>query len=160
MVVNNSVYCASPCFLEAEMEGIVEENKVLPEEIGEGFVGVIEEECRESSSSSDFLVSEATVNEEHSHSSSEDSSSPPSMSWPVQKPDLPHCSSSDVSQGGEKPHLDERKLVKQGSTLSGIHCIISISIYKQMLIFLHVYTFIWYFSLFILLNLVFYLMGC
>lgn len=105
------------------MEGIVEENDVFEEGKGEGFVGLIEE-CRESSSSSDFLVSEATINEEHSHSSSEDSSSPPSMSWPVQKSGLPHCSSSDVSQVVEKPHLDGRKLVKQGSTLSGIHCII------------------------------------
>ncbi|KAH7866794.1 hypothetical protein Vadar_025100 [Vaccinium darrowii] len=117
MVVNNSVYCASPCFIGAEMEGIVEENDVFEEGKGEGFVGLIEE-CRESSSSSDFLVSEATINEEHSHSSSEDSSSPPSMSWPVQKSGLPHCSSSDDSQVVEKPHLDGRKLVKQGSTLS------------------------------------------
>lgn len=118
MLVNNSVYCGSPCSVGAKMESGLEEKK--DGSGGEGFVDVIEEECRESSSSSDFLVSEATVNEEHSHSSSEDSSSPPLMAWPVQKSDMPHSASPDISETVQKPHLDDRKLEKQGSSLSDI----------------------------------------
>ncbi|XP_052175046.1 rop guanine nucleotide exchange factor 7-like [Diospyros lotus] len=120
-VVNNSVYCASP---SPATEAKVETNRDLEENKDEicthrfeGFVGEIEEEGRESSSSSDFLVSEATVNEEHSHSSSEVSSSPPSMGWPVQKPELPHCARSAASEDSEKQHLDGRKLEKQGSSM-------------------------------------------
>ncbi|XP_057468603.1 rop guanine nucleotide exchange factor 7-like isoform X1 [Actinidia eriantha] len=97
IVVNNSVYCASPCSVEAKMEGLGD---------------VIEVEFRESSSSSDSLISE------QSHSNSEDSSSPPSISWSVQKSDLPNCANSDVSEGVEKPNFDGRKLEKQGSSLS------------------------------------------
>ncbi|XP_059667870.1 rop guanine nucleotide exchange factor 7-like [Cornus florida] len=126
MVVNNTVYCASPCLIEAKMEGLVEKREEMEErqdgfsENGheiEDFVGEIEEEAGECSSSSDFLASEATVNEEQSHSSSEDSSSPPSMGWPIQKTEVPHCASSDVSEEVEKPQRDDRKLEKQGSSM-------------------------------------------
>ncbi|PIN06113.1 hypothetical protein CDL12_21342 [Handroanthus impetiginosus] len=71
MVVNNSVYCSSPIYLDAKMEALVDEN--------EGKVANImdlnEGESGESSLSSDFLCSEITLNDENS--SSEDSSSPP-----------------------------------------------------------------------------------
>ncbi|KAL6987688.1 Rop guanine nucleotide exchange factor 7 [Sarracenia purpurea var. burkii] len=110
MVVNNSVYCASPCSVEGIMESLEGKKDgvcINKHDNVEGFVDVIKEEGRESISSSDYLVSEATVNEEHSHSSStEDSSS--------------HCANSDVSESLEKPHLDDRKLEKQGPSLSEI----------------------------------------
>ncbi|XP_057503810.1 rop guanine nucleotide exchange factor 7-like [Actinidia eriantha] len=106
IVVNNSVYCFSPCSVEAKMEGLVEKS--------EGLGDVIEVDFRESSSSSGSLVSE------QSHCSSEGSSSPPSISWSAQKSDLPNCANSDVSEGVEKPNLDDRKLDKQGSSLSEI----------------------------------------
>ncbi|CAK9137622.1 unnamed protein product [Ilex paraguariensis] len=129
MVVNNSVYCASPCFLEAKMEGLVDKSEGMErknEGLGENghkieaFVDFVEEECRESSSSSDFLASEATVNEEHS--SSEVSSSPPSIRWPNQKHEVSHCSNSGPFEdvGKPKPHMDDRKLEKQGSSISEI----------------------------------------
>ncbi|CAK9184475.1 unnamed protein product [Ilex paraguariensis] len=127
MVVNNSVYCASPYFLETKMEGLVEKSEGMEgiievfdqsENKIETFVDVIEEECRQSSSSSDFLASEAKVNEEHS--SSEDSSLPLLMYWPIQKCEVPHCAGSDVSEdvGKPKPNMDDRKLEKQGSSMS------------------------------------------
>ncbi|KAH0736975.1 hypothetical protein KY290_035680 [Solanum tuberosum] len=72
---------------------------------------VYEEVGIESSLSSDFLVSEGTVNDEE-HSSSEDSYSPSSIVWHVQK--------NASSQGVEKPHVDKRKLEKQGSCLSEV----------------------------------------
>uniref|UniRef100_M0ZQ30 Rop guanine nucleotide exchange factor n=1 Tax=Solanum tuberosum TaxID=4113 RepID=M0ZQ30_SOLTU len=72
---------------------------------------VYEEEGIESSLSSDFLVSEGTVNDEE-NSSSENSYSPPSIVWHVQK----NASSEEV----EKPHVDKRKLEKQGSCLSEV----------------------------------------
>lgn len=102
MVVNNSLYCASPWSLDAVMEALIEESGVLEE-----TNDLIGEECGDSNSSSDLLVSETTVNgEEHSHSSSDDSSSLSSMGWPVPKSD--------------KPHLDDRKLEKQGPSPSEI----------------------------------------
>ncbi|KAA8518964.1 hypothetical protein F0562_016262 [Nyssa sinensis] len=129
MVVNNSVYCASPCFLESKVEGFVERREGMEEKKDgfgangreiEAFANVIEAEGRQSSSSSDILALEATVNEEQAHSSSEDSSSPPSLGWPIQKTEGPHCTSSDVSEDIEKPHLDDRRLEKQGSSMSEI----------------------------------------
>lgn len=123
MVVNNSLYCASPYFLEAKMDGFIEKSEGMDEmkegfNVNEGFVDGVEEDCRESSSGSDFLASEATVNEEHS--SSEGFSSPPSMRWPVHNTEMPRCPSSDVSEELEKPKLDNKKLEKQGSLFSEI----------------------------------------
>ncbi|KAI3447727.1 hypothetical protein Pfo_004392 [Paulownia fortunei] len=125
MVVNNFVYCASPSYLEAKMEALVNNNEVLEEE----KEGSFENECKvgnlkdlngggsgESSSSSDFLASEITLNDENS--SYEDSSSPPSTGWPMQKDKVPHCVSSEVSEEVDKPHLDKRKLEKLGPSLS------------------------------------------
>lgn len=129
MVVNNSAFCDSPGFIEegiAEMEGLIE--KIEGVEVkSEGFDDVgkvetfgelteIEEKGRDSCSSSDFLTSETTGHEEQSHSSSEESSSPPSLGWPVQKSEAPDC----TSQNGTEAHLGDRKLEKQGSTISGI----------------------------------------
>ncbi|XAR68887.1 hypothetical protein NMG60_11000291 [Bertholletia excelsa] len=117
LVVNNSAYCGSPCSVEPKMQGNVENGEGLGDNRDEFCANdVIEEDgSRESSSSSDF-----SVNEEHSHSSSEDSSSPQSMPWPVKNPDMPSCAGSDFSDGAEKPHLDDRKLKKLGSSLSEI----------------------------------------
>lgn len=121
MIVNNSLYCASPYFLEAKMDGLSQGMDEMKEgfNVNDGFVDGVEEDCRESSSGSDFLASEATVNEEHS--SSEGFSSPPSMRWPVHNTEIPHCSSSYVSEELEKPKLDNKKLEKQGSSFSGIY---------------------------------------
>lgn len=130
MVVNNSVFCASPSFLEegkAVMEGLIEKNQGIEdgnercEENGgqiETFGDLIEEARRESSSSSDFLTSETTGHEEQSHSSSE-SSSPPSLGWPIQKAEIQDCSSTNGAEDEEKPHLGDRKLKKQVSAISG-----------------------------------------
>ncbi|KAG8376965.1 hypothetical protein BUALT_Bualt09G0119200 [Buddleja alternifolia] len=99
MVVNNSLYCASPDFLESKMEALVNsDSHILVEESGE------------SSSSSDFLASEITLNDENS--SSEDSSS---TNWPMPNDKLPDCIGSEVSEEVEEP---KRKLEKQGSSLS------------------------------------------
>ncbi|KAM7526404.1 hypothetical protein LguiA_016306 [Lonicera macranthoides] len=117
MVVNNSVYCASP-----GLEGLVENSEEMSEKrYGFGLnwheIEGFGDGGRESSSSgSDNLVSETTVNEEQS--SSVDSS--PSMGWPIRKTEVPQCASSNVSQRLEKTHLDDRKLQKQGSTISEI----------------------------------------
>ncbi|GFZ02246.1 RHO guanyl-nucleotide exchange factor 7 [Actinidia rufa] len=105
MVVNNSVYCGVEAKM-AEKREVLEEKKDgfrLNGCESEGFVNVIGEEWRESSSSSDFLVSEATVNEENSHSSSEESSS--------------NCAGF---HDAEKKNLDGRKLEKQGLSMSEI----------------------------------------
>ncbi|KAJ6747022.1 ROP GUANINE NUCLEOTIDE EXCHANGE FACTOR 7 [Salix koriyanagi] len=132
MVASNSVLCASPGVVlkeeeEAEMEGSIEKNnRERDTNFGEKKGGVqtfgdlIEDKCRESSSSSDFLTSEATGNEEHSHSSSEeDSSSPPTMGWPVQNDEARDCTSTDgATDDEEKSHFDDRKLEKQGSSIS------------------------------------------
>lgn len=123
MVVNNSVYCASP--------GLVENSEEMSEKrhgFGVNWHGIegFGDGGRENSSSgSDNLVSETTVNEEQS--SSVDSS--PSMGWPVKKTEVPQCASSNVSQQLEKTHLDDRKLQKQGSTISGINCFIFVLLY-------------------------------
>ncbi|XP_057778046.1 rop guanine nucleotide exchange factor 7-like [Salvia miltiorrhiza] len=96
MVVNNSVYCDSPNYIEEKM--LNENEKHTCSKIGE-LKDLNEEESGESSSSSDFLASEANPCDENS--SSEDSSSPPLNCEEV-----------------ERPHLDKRKLVKQGSCVS------------------------------------------
>ena len=118
MVVNNSMYCASP--------GLVENSEEMSEKrYGFGVNWHGDGGGESSSSGSDNLVSESTVNEEQS--SSVDSS--PSMGWPFQKTEVPQCASSNVSQQLEKTHLDDRKLQKQGSTLSGINCFIFLLLY-------------------------------
>ena len=102
--MNNTVHCG----IEAEM---AEKSKVLEEKKegfglkgceSEDFVNVFGEEWRESSSSSDLLVSEATMNEENGHSSSEESS----LNWAR-------------FRDAEKTKFDGRKLEKQGSSMSG-----------------------------------------
>ncbi|XWS43783.1 hypothetical protein CRYUN_Cryun16bG0133700 [Craigia yunnanensis] len=135
MIVNNSVFCASPGLFEeekAEMEGLVEKNESFEEKnesFGENgvqmgtFAELLEDKGRESSSSSEFLTSETTGHEEeHSHSSSEeDSASPPSLGWPVQEnAETEDCTSTNCSENGKKPLVDDRKLEKQGSTISEI----------------------------------------
>ena len=128
MIVNNSVFCASPGPFEeekAEMEGLVEKNESFGEngvQMGT-FAELLEDKDRESSSSSDLLTSETTGHEEeHSHSSSEeDSASPPPLGWPVQEnAKTEDCTSTNCSEDGKKPPLEDRKLKKQGSTISGI----------------------------------------
>ncbi|XWS67145.1 hypothetical protein CRYUN_Cryun05aG0262100 [Craigia yunnanensis] len=127
MIVNNSVFCASPGLLEeekAEMEGLVVKNESFGEngvQMGT-FAELLEDKGRESSSSSDFLTSETTGHEEeHSHSSSEeDSVSAPSLGWPVsENAETDDCTSTNCSEDGKKTPLD-RKLEKQGSTISEI----------------------------------------
>lgn len=131
MVVNNSVFCDSPGVFEgaAEMEGFIEKGERV-EERGNGvaedgggietFGNLHEEETRECSSTSDSLTSEGTANEEQSRSSSEESSSPPPLDWSVKKEEAPHSFDSGHPDGPEKPHLEERKLEKRGSTISGM----------------------------------------
>lgn len=126
MVINNTVYGASPGIFDDKMESFLGKSEEMGDknegecenECGvEGFRDEHREETGESSSSSDFLASEVTVNDEHS--SSEDSSSPPSMVWPIQKNEESNFASSSVCQDLEKPHSDKRKLEKQGSSLPG-----------------------------------------
>lgn len=113
VVVNNSVYCASPyCLEDYNMECFVEKSGVLDEK-KDGVVvngSFVEEECEESSSGSECL---ASVNEEHC--SSEGFSSPPSLRWNV----VDNCS-NDVSRELERPKLDDQKLENQVSTFSGM----------------------------------------
>lgn len=119
-------------FLEerkAAMEGFREKNEAIEgkkerESDGkiETFGDLIEEKGRESSSSSDFLSSETTGHEEHSHSSTEESSSPPStMGWPVQEIVASNCKSPQGSDDGERKNLDNGKLEKKVSVISGIY---------------------------------------
>lgn len=63
---------------------------------------LIEEHGRESSSSFDFLTSETTRLEEHSHSGSEDSSFPSSMSWSTRKAEGTNCIDANGAGKGEK----------------------------------------------------------
>ncbi|GKV10071.1 hypothetical protein SLEP1_g21490 [Rubroshorea leprosula] len=134
IVVNNSVFCASPGFFEeekVEMEDLIEKSEGF-EEKNEGsgenggrmetFAALLEEKGRESSSSSEFLTSEATGHEEEqSRSSSEVSNSPPSVAWSVRgKAEAQECSSPNCSGNGSKPLTDDRKLEKQSSTISEI----------------------------------------
>jgi hypothetical protein len=117
---------------KGEMEGLIEKNNERNREkdtnFGEKkgevqtFGDLIEDKCRESSSSSDFLTSEATGNEEHGHSSSEEgSTSPHTMGWPVLKDEAPDCTNTDgATDDEEKSHFDDRKLGKQGSSVSGL----------------------------------------
>ncbi|GAV65457.1 PRONE domain-containing protein [Cephalotus follicularis] len=130
MVVNNSVFCVSPGFIKEEkgvvMEGLVERTEDVEEKSKEYSENVIqietfgdlieEERTRGSSSSSDFLAS----HEEQSHSSSEESSSPLSLHWPILKAEATDCLSVAGTEDGDKPHLDDRILEKQGSKISDI----------------------------------------
>lgn len=134
MVVNNSVFCDSPCFLEEkgfEMEGETEkgigrtkEDKLGSLEDGKEidiFVDSSDDGRRESSWGSDFLASEATGKDDQSHSSSEESFSSHSVAWmPPEKEEPRHSSSSNIPGDVEKPHLHDEKLEKQGSSISGI----------------------------------------
>lgn len=122
IVMTNSVYCASPGFLDDKMEVLSDKTDGVMEGYGENagkiesLVCLNEKIGRESSSSSGFLVSEETVNEEHS--GSEDSCSPSSIAWHIQEDEVQHCANSDVSEELEEPYVDKRKLEKQGSCLS------------------------------------------
>ncbi|GER52297.1 Rop guanine nucleotide exchange factor [Striga asiatica] len=136
MLFNNSVYCASPNFQEAQMAAAVENGGEVS---GEGKDGIFresegkfgnvaacsgeeEEESGESSLSSDFLATESNLNCEVENSSSEgSSSSPPSMAcWAMGKEKLPFCDNSEVCEEIEEQHLDKRRLDKQSSSLSEI----------------------------------------
>jgi hypothetical protein len=117
---------------KGEMEGLIEKsnecNREKDTNFGEKkgevqtFGDLIEDKGRESSSSSEFLTSENTGHGEHSHSSSEeDSSSPRTLGWPVQKDEVSDCTSTNsATDDEEKSHFDDRKLEKQGSSISGI----------------------------------------
>ncbi|KAI5561145.1 hypothetical protein POPTR_016G104400v4 [Populus trichocarpa] len=134
MVVNNSAFCDSPGVVlkeeKGEMEGLIEKsnecNREKDTNFGEKkgevqtFGDLIEDKGRESSSSSEFLTSENTGHGEHSHSSSEeDSSSPRTLGWPVQKDEVSDCTSTNsATDDEEKSHFDDRKLEKQGSSIS------------------------------------------
>nr|DAD31939.1 TPA_asm: hypothetical protein HUJ06_010790 [Nelumbo nucifera] len=85
----------------------------------ESFTDSVEESQDSSScsSSSDILTSVGTTNEERNHSSSEEASSPPSPGWLIPKLELQNYSISDADK---MPHLDNKKLDKQGSKVSGI----------------------------------------
>nr|XP_016474601.1 PREDICTED: rop guanine nucleotide exchange factor 7-like [Nicotiana tabacum] len=126
VVTNNSVYCASPGFLVDDKMEVLADKKDGTEGNFDGFEVndskvesfVYEEEGGESSLSSEFLISEGTVNDEHS--SSEDSCSPPSIVWHIKKNEVQHCGNSGESEEVEKPQVDNRKLAKQGSCLSEV----------------------------------------
>ncbi|KAL3569644.1 hypothetical protein D5086_029534 [Populus alba] len=134
MVMNNSAFCDSPGVVlkeeKGEMEGLIEKsnecNREKDTNFGEKkgevqtFGDLIEDKGRESSSSSEFLTSENTGHGEHSHSSSEeDSSSPRTLGWPVQKDEVSDCTSTNsATDDEEKSHFDDRKLEKQGSSIS------------------------------------------
>lgn len=119
--------------MKAAMEGFIEKNEEAIEgtkerENGERidtFTDLIEEKGRESSSSSDFLSSETTGLEEQGQSGTEESSSsPPStMGWPVKEIDAPESKGSHRNDDDdvEKKNLDDKKLEKQVSVLSGMH---------------------------------------
>lgn len=111
-------------------EVVVENSSFLDDKMdvltmkSDGTERKIESFVYESSLSSDFLVSEGTVNDEE-QSSSEDSCSTPSIVWHIKKNEVQHC---DVSEQVERSHVDNRKLEKQGSCLSGIFLYVHISI--------------------------------
>ncbi|KAJ4970381.1 hypothetical protein NE237_003480 [Protea cynaroides] len=86
----------------------------------ESFTDSIEEECRESSFSSDTSTSDATTNEEKSNSSSEVSSSASPLGWPIRKAEVQNCSLSDVTESKEKALLEDKKLEKQLSMISEV----------------------------------------
>ncbi|XP_050213774.1 rop guanine nucleotide exchange factor 7-like [Mercurialis annua] len=124
MVVNNSVFGE---VLEEGMEGFVEKNGGEVQTFGD----LIEVKGRESSSSSDFLTSETTGHEEHSHSSSEEEES---LGWPVKEEEeeeedeededeeeVEDCRSTNGADDSKKKvHLDDRKMEKQGSSISEV----------------------------------------
>ncbi|GAB4833883.1 Rop guanine nucleotide exchange factor 7 [Ancistrocladus abbreviatus] len=95
------------------MEGVGEREEAFVVGKVEKFGDLIEEARRESSSSSDFLNSEATVNEAQSHSSSEES-----LCWPLHSAATPESTISDDVV--LKPHFDGRKLEKQDSSVPEI----------------------------------------
>ncbi|KAH6806258.1 RHO guanyl-nucleotide exchange factor 7 [Perilla frutescens var. frutescens] len=123
MIVNNSVYCDSPNHIEEKMEAFMNGSEMQEDgkhrisedecnKVGK-FKDLNEEESGESSSSSGFLASEVNLCDEHS--SSVDSSSP-TLNWEMQKDKLPNCGRSEDSEEVEKPNMDKRKLLKQGSS--------------------------------------------
>ncbi|KAK4270386.1 hypothetical protein QN277_023424 [Acacia crassicarpa] len=97
------------------MEGFTEKNEAMEAKKDEGNGGKIdtdfvEENGRQSCSSSEFLSSETTGLEEQNQSSTEESpSSASTMGWPVKEID-----------DGEKKNLDNKKMEKQVSVLSEI----------------------------------------
>lgn len=129
MVINNSLYMASPCSFDDKMEPFPESAKELVDakygdseikDAAQPSVDVNKERFGETSgSSSNLLASEITVEDEHSICE-DSSSSPPSMDWPLQENEIPPCVSSRDSEEVEKPLLDNRKLEKQGSSLSEV----------------------------------------
>lgn len=123
---------------KAAMEGFIEKSNEGVQEIRETFDevqtfgGFIEGKGRDSSSSSDFLTSETTGLEEQSHiSSEEESSSPPSMGWPIQKQLTDYKKTCGATEEGERLHLDDRKLEKQGSSISGINFIFLLHFFNE-----------------------------
>lgn len=100
MMVSNSVYCDSPNYIAAKMEALKSESEIIEASENEKCEAAKFPENEEESGDSNFN-SEVTLNYENT--SSEDSSSPQFNSF----------------EEVEKPHLDKRKLEKQGSCLSG-----------------------------------------
>lgn len=95
MMVNNSAYCDY-------IEGEVEACELQEDDQKHGICKNEEDHSGgESSSSSDFLASEVALVDENSSSVE---SSPPPLNWAVKNEEF------------EKPHLDKRKLTKQGSS--------------------------------------------
>ncbi|XP_038882074.1 rop guanine nucleotide exchange factor 7-like [Benincasa hispida] len=103
-------------------ESVIEKSQSIGDIVSENETlgHLIEEHGRESSSSSDFLTSETTGLEEHSHSGSEDSSSPSSLSWSTRKVEVPDCIRTNGVVNGDKNHVDNRKLEKKVSSSSEI----------------------------------------
>lgn len=130
VVVENSVFLDDKMEVLTEKSDGIEGKFEFSEENDIKIESFVYEEGIESSLSSDFLVSEGTVNDEE-HSSSEDSCSPLSIVWHIQKNEVQHCADSEEV---EKPHVDKRKLEKQGSCLSGM------VLYKSKIVFLFVHT--------------------
>ncbi|KAF5471604.1 hypothetical protein F2P56_008383 [Juglans regia] len=131
MVVNNSVFCASSGLVEEgkavmevlteNNEGIEEGNEQCKENVSQdhALAYLVEEELRESSSSSDIFSSETTGHEKQSHSSSE-SSSPTSLGWPIQKAEVSFFTSTNGNEAEGKPQSGDRVFEKQGSEISEI----------------------------------------
>ncbi|KAG8376035.1 hypothetical protein BUALT_Bualt09G0021800 [Buddleja alternifolia] len=119
LVVNNSVYYDSSNFLEVTIAVLVNDSEILKEkEKVDKFMGLDEEESGKSNSSSNFLVSKVTLNDESSNFVN--SSSPPSTNWIMQKYALPDCVSFEVYEEVAKSYLDKNELEKQGSYLPEI----------------------------------------
>ncbi|XP_030531962.2 rop guanine nucleotide exchange factor 7-like [Rhodamnia argentea] len=138
MVANNSVFCASP----SRVAGAEEEKEESPEMEGlgvksegtegrrDGFcenggeVGIFADliERRESSSSSAFLTSEVTGDEEQSHSSSEVSYSPPPvLHCSADKAPASDCASENgAAEDAERFRSGDEKFGKHGSAISEV----------------------------------------